>query len=620
MEEGKVNVSGDEGDDASQWRAFPATKQSSSGGGARGASVVIDAIRGSRRALDRVLSNLSGKDDGDEGGGRSYNGMASDDGDVGRKGLSNRALLSDAAVEAMEEGEVVRPHKGFLCFPCKWCNRKVFVCSIIAAYCLGGLIVGLVFFSRERMANGGSNEPELSKGGRIPGAGVVDVNVNATKGTKEFNITGTIFVGTPPLPSPKPSRVLSSAPTGAPAPPTPPTSGLSISRPEVPTGATERVARIADLVAAVSGEATYDKATPQGKAFDWMTSVDETILPPEDALVVQRYIFVLLYYSLDGDRWNSEGVEEKEAGQGRRYLDGTSSECDWDDGIRCVRGWARHLNLTDAGLRGRIPTELVKLRTLVKLNFASNSITGPIPHSIGRLDRLSLLDLSSNRISGDIPTSLGNMTQLSHLDLRGNVRLRGGIPHTVGRLTKLTTMSLDGNSLQGRIPPLKDLTRLKVLELQGNKLTGRIPASVGRLTDIQYLRLSNNFLTGPMPKRLGELSKLKELHLYNNRLSSSIPSDLGKMRSLEFLSLFDNSLTGKVPPSLGKLKGLKSCALDSNKLTGSMPDAVCALTKEREGSDGEGGGALEFLSADCGGRNPEVTCGCCSVCHATSLA
>ena len=66
-----------------------------------------------------------------------------------------------------------------------------------------------------------------------------------------------------------------------------------------------------------------NSSTPQGKAFDWIVSVDELHLCPGDDRLIQRYAAVVLYFSTRGEGWNDN----------TSWLS-ARSECEWA-GLTC---------------------------------------------------------------------------------------------------------------------------------------------------------------------------------------------------------------------------------------------------------------------------------------------
>ncbi|CAL5354777.1 unnamed protein product [Camellia sinensis] len=85
------------------------------------------------------------------------------------------------------------------------------------------------------------------------------------------------------------------------------------------------------------------------------------------------------------------------------------------------------MDLSNNGIVGEIPEELMDLSGLVNLNLSGNHLKGRIPNNIGNLTQLESLDLSRNKLSGPIPPSLSSLSYLGHLNMSFN-NLSGRIP------------------------------------------------------------------------------------------------------------------------------------------------------------------------------------------------
>ncbi|CAL5354722.1 hypothetical protein CsSME_00043096 [Camellia sinensis var. sinensis] len=85
------------------------------------------------------------------------------------------------------------------------------------------------------------------------------------------------------------------------------------------------------------------------------------------------------------------------------------------------------MDLSNNGIVGEIPEELMDLSGLLNLNLSGNHLKGRIPNNIGNLTQLESLDLSQNKLSGPIPPSLSSLSYLGHLNMSFN-NLSGRIP------------------------------------------------------------------------------------------------------------------------------------------------------------------------------------------------
>ena len=124
---------------------------------------------------------------------------------------------------------------------------------------------------------------------------------------------------------------------------------------------------------------------------------------------------------------------------------------------------------------------------VVAVNLSGAGLNGRIPAELGALDQLGWLRLNDNQLSGAIPPELGWLTNLRELALQGNA-LTGAIPPQLQHLVNLEELWLGGNHLSGAIPPeLGRIDSLWVLKLVGNDFTGCLPDSVQRFgSNLQY--------------------------------------------------------------------------------------------------------------------------------------
>ncbi len=237
------------------------------------------------------------------------------------------------------------------------------------------------------------------------------------------------------------------------------------------------------------------------------------------------------------------------------------------------------LDLSDNGLQGEIPPELVSLTGLVTLDLSNNELSGPVPPQL-TLPALKLLDLSLNLLSGSIPPALGGLADLEVLKLSNN-RLTGSIPAELGDLANLDSLMLGWNRLSGPIPhELGAFASLNGLMVHGNDLSGPIPPELGNLDDLEKLALHSNDLSGEIPPELGALAQLKWVALSSNDLSGPIPPELGRLIALERLHLERNRLSGSVPPELGTLASLEGLYLAQNvAMVGALPTTLVNLAK-----------------------------------------
>jgi Leucine-rich repeat (LRR) protein len=187
------------------------------------------------------------------------------------------------------------------------------------------------------------------------------------------------------------------------------------------------------------------------------------------------------------------------------------------------------LHLTNLGLRGPLPEELLRLTNLRSLLANFNHFTGTLPQAIGDLTGLQELLLYENDLTGAIPSTLGNLIHLQTLNLAQNA-LGGEIPVELDRCTELESFALHrvfgsekGPGLSGSLPAFSSLSKIKELYLQNHQLSGTIPenflASASPFETIK-VDLFSNALTGAVPPSL-LIKQRMNLYLADNSITLS---------------------------------------------------------------------------------------------------
>ena len=209
-------------------------------------------------------------------------------------------------------------------------------------------------------------------------------------------------------------------------------------------------------------------------------------------------------------------------------IDGDTS-CPWDNwgsdkplidwhGVNEVddKGRVRWLELTEKGLRGRIPEELGNLTQLRYLNLSKNELNGEIPKELGNLRGLHTLALNNNDLTGEIPAELGNIV--------------GGCDNALFNLSCYWTAG----------SPFLDLY------LQENRLEGEIPAALNNIGYLREMRTrpGNDELAGCLvPNRVLEGLRVSSGLLTNWAISTATKTSEAADVVLKLEGLLADNLT-----------------------------------------------------------------------------
>jgi serine/threonine protein kinase len=125
------------------------------------------------------------------------------------------------------------------------------------------------------------------------------------------------------------------------------------------------------------------------------------------------------------------------------------------------------LQLSGNRFSGEIPSDIGKLKKVLKLDLSSNKFSGIIPIEIGKCTLLTYLDLSQNKLSGPIPIQLAQIHILNHLNVSWN-HLSQNLPKELGALKGLTSADFSHNNFSGSIPEGGQFSTFKSTCFEGN--------------------------------------------------------------------------------------------------------------------------------------------------------
>ncbi|GJV05646.1 leucine-rich repeat protein [Tanacetum coccineum] len=264
----------------------------------------------------------------------------------------------------------------------------------------------------------------------------------------------------------------------------------------------------------------------------------------------------------------------------------------------------QHLDLSQNLIKGRFPSVLINMSSLLSLNLANNMLNSSVPimPNLLRLDlsynkfehtedvgiwrqcHLKELTVSYNDFGIEMTDSPKNVSECSQyaferLDLHRS--FKGKLPESLGRLRLLEELDLSENQLTGRIPTF--IGKLTKLVLSGNHLNGSIPESIKRLVSLQVFSVYSNSLNGTVPVSIGQLTKLRDLHISENSLEGVISeAHFAKLSMLKYLdTAYNNKLTFNVSREWKPPFQLISASLNSNKIINGFPQWLRTQKKLR---------------------------------------
>jgi Leucine-rich repeat (LRR) protein len=335
---------------------------------------------------------------------------------------------------------------------------------------------------------------------------------------------------------------------------------------------------VIELLLPISGNAVRELGTSQNKAARWMAendpipttnSLDSTTtgLEVSDPRFIQRYIMVLFYYALDGDRWTNPS----------NWLS-SDSECYWfgiDGGYTDPTCGGGSSTASSGGCKPRsnIIGDYDKICTI---SLSRNELYGSLPSELGYLNEMRWFEIQESLITGTIPSTLGNWTLLHTLLLGGNY-ISGNIPNSFVNNELLSTIFVDRNSMNGTFPVvLTTLKNLVWLDVDNNFFTGNIPGSIGNMKTLRRINMNNNSLTGPIPDTWDDTNLIEKFEANDNMLEGTLPPSLGNAMWLTDLHVARNALTGQIPLSYYNLDNLEGLYLEENNIGGELPSPNAA--------------------------------------------
>ena len=292
--------------------------------------------------------------------------------------------------------------------------------------------------------------------------------------------------------------------------------------------------------------------TSENKAYKWLND-DTVVSSPSDSFLVQRYILMVLHYSVKGE--NSINVNKWGSDKNECEWIGVEFEC--DRSCKPCKNEARNvilINLSTSLSERLIPNEVGYLSQLEELDLSSNDLLRKNLSSsiftIRSSERCVMygqwfdylccffcililvscninvlilcftfiteyyrVKLSSCALMSVISLSINNISSLLELNIGSNMFIDSGVGAIKCLPSILETLILSNNEFSWTIPiVITSLTKLKHLDISSNDFKGIIYTTFGKLAKVELLDLSKTELESTLPVQLGELSKLTNIN------------------------------------------------------------------------------------------------------------
>ncbi|KAM3198065.1 hypothetical protein ACQJBY_073262 [Aegilops geniculata] len=227
-----------------------------------------------------------------------------------------------------------------------------------------------------------------------------------------------------------------------------------------------------------------------------------------------------------------------------------------------------HLNLSNSGFRGQIPTGIGKLASLVSLDLSTiydSSPENPVYGDTSISDIANYLSLQKFNFQ-ILVANLNNLREL-YLDRVDMSRIKDWCQVLAKSLPGLRVLSLNYCWLSSPIcPSLSTLHSLTVVNLQYNFYmpAAHFPELFMHFRNLNVLQLAGTNLQGWFPCRTFESKTLRVLDLSRNPdLSVHVPN-FSNASSLEIMMLGGTNFSAAKPGSFSNFTSLKMLSLDVN--------------------------------------------------------
>jgi len=202
----------------------------------------------------------------------------------------------------------------------------------------------------------------------------------------------------------------------------------------------------------------------------------------------------------------------------------------------------------------KVVDEMLKLDTVVNVNFQFNqSDPGPIS-KLGRLKKLKELDLSGTKVTDEQLKTLGSLDSLEKLKLRN---------------TQITGSGFASFSI---------LDTLKDLDLSETKISDSELEFLAKFSKVKRLNLSNTKISGTGFKHLEGLNQIENLDLTGIPISEAGAKELKNLKSVQSINLAETPITNDGLAGLTGFEDLRTLHLWKTKISDSGLKHIQGIT------------------------------------------
>lgn len=227
------------------------------------------------------------------------------------------------------------------------------------------------------------------------------------------------------------------------------------------------------------------------------------------------------------------------------------------------------LSLNGKQLTGKVPAEIVSLRTLEEFNLFDASIDWVVPDNIAQMENLKVIYSVSLGITVEDVAKLYNLPKLEELSLMTGA-LAGDLPEGIGKLKNLRVLNLQNTQLKSLPADLGQCTKLEVINMEAANKLASLPADLSTLTEMRIFGMKSCKALKSLPSGLDKMTKMKEFYVEGTSLSA--PLDIQfftNMPELETVYALKANLTGDIAAFKNK-KNMVFLQINENQITGEL--------------------------------------------------